>query len=101
MHKLASATFHNRAPTRHWFICWSCKTNRSFCVAECACKRLSFQLRNLLGDFRHQMSDSVIVDLLLIKTRIICPEDAQIKNTLRFSRKCNQTPDQTKRLPST
>jgi hypothetical protein len=36
-------------------------------------------LRNLVGDFRHQMSDSMIVDLLVIKTRIIWPNAAQIQ----------------------
>jgi hypothetical protein len=47
-----------------------------FPAAECACERLFCQLRNLVGDFRHQMSDSMIVDLLVIKTRIISPNAA-------------------------
>jgi hypothetical protein len=51
----------------------------AFPATECACERLFCQLRNLVGDFRYQMSDSVIVDLLVIKTRIIWPNAAQIK----------------------
>jgi hypothetical protein len=38
-----------------------------FSATECACKRLFCQLHNLVGDFRHQMPDSMIVDLLVIK----------------------------------
>jgi hypothetical protein len=47
------------------------KRVEAFPATECACERLFCQLRNLVGDFRHQMSDSMIVDLLVIKTRII------------------------------
>jgi hypothetical protein len=36
------------------------------CMREAFC-----QLRNLVADFRSQMSDPMIVDLLVIKTRII------------------------------
>jgi hypothetical protein len=45
-------------------------------ATECACERLFCQLRNLAGDFRYQMSDSIIVDLLVIRTRIIWPNAA-------------------------
>jgi hypothetical protein len=31
-------------------------------ATECACERLFRQLRNLVGDFRHQMCDCMIVD---------------------------------------
>jgi hypothetical protein len=48
-------------------------------ATECACERLFCQLRNLVGDFRYQMSDSMIVNLLVIKTRIIWPNAMQIK----------------------
>jgi hypothetical protein len=47
------------------------KRIEDFPATECACERLFCQLRNLVGDFRHQMSDSMIADLLVIKTRII------------------------------
>jgi hypothetical protein len=40
----------------------------------------------LIGDFRHQMSDCMIVDLLMIKTRIIWPEAAQIKECVEILR---------------
>jgi hypothetical protein len=55
------------------------KRIEAFPETECACERLFCQLRNLVGDFRHQMSDSMIVDPLVIKTRIIWPNAAQIK----------------------
>jgi hypothetical protein len=48
-------------------------------ATECACERLFRQLRNLVGDFRYQMSDSMIVDPLVIKTRITWPNAAQIQ----------------------
>jgi hypothetical protein len=38
------------------------KRIETFPATECACERLFCQLRNLVGDFRHQMSDSMIVD---------------------------------------
>jgi hypothetical protein len=52
------------------------KRIEAFLATECACERLFCQLRNLVGDFRHQMSDSMIVDLLVIRTRIIWPNAA-------------------------
>jgi hypothetical protein len=55
------------------------KRIEAFPATECACERLFCQLRNLVDDFRHQMSDSMIVDLLVIRTRIIRPNAAQIK----------------------
>jgi hypothetical protein len=47
------------------------KRLEAFPAIECACERLFCQLRNLAGDFRYQMSDSIIVDLLVIRTKII------------------------------
>jgi hypothetical protein len=55
------------------------KRIEAFPAPECACERLFCQLRNLVGHFRQQMSDSMIVDLLVIKTRIIWPKAAQIQ----------------------
>jgi hypothetical protein len=68
-----------------------------FPVTECACERLFCQLRNSVGDFRHQMSDSLIVDLLVTKRRIIWPNAAQIKEWAEILRQVqSQTgPDQT------
>jgi hypothetical protein len=43
----------------------------AFPATECACERLFCQLGTLAGDFRRQMSDSMIADPLVIKTRII------------------------------
>jgi hypothetical protein len=48
-------------------------------ATECACERLFCQLRSLVGDFRHQMFDCMIADLVVIETRIIWPNAAQIK----------------------
>jgi hypothetical protein len=53
-------------------------------VTECACERLFCQLHNVAGDFRRQMSDSMIVDLLVIKTRIRWPNAAQIKECVEI-----------------
>jgi hypothetical protein len=47
------------------------KRIEAFPATECACERLLCQLHNLIGDFRHQMSEATIVDLLTIKTKII------------------------------
>jgi hypothetical protein len=55
------------------------KRIEAFPATECACERLFCQLRNLVGDFRHQMSDPMIVEPLVIKTKIIWPNAAQIK----------------------
>jgi hypothetical protein len=55
------------------------KRLEAFPATECACERLFCQLRNLVGDFRHQMSHSMIADLLVIKTRITWPNAAQIQ----------------------
>jgi hypothetical protein len=60
-----------------------------------------YQLHNLVRDSRHQMSDSIIVDLLVIKTIILSPDAAHMKSALRFSEKSNQTHDQTRRLHKT
>jgi hypothetical protein len=66
-------------------------------ATECACERLFCQLRNLVGDFRHQMSDSMIVDLLVIKTRIIWPNAAQIQERAEVLKEVqpDTVPDQT------
>jgi hypothetical protein len=50
-----------------------------FPATEWACERLFCQLRNLVGDFRHPMSDSMIVHLLVIKTKIMWPTAARIQ----------------------
>jgi hypothetical protein len=55
------------------------KRIKAFPATECACEGLFCQLRNLVGDFRHQMSNSMIVDLLVIKTRVISPDAGHIK----------------------
>jgi hypothetical protein len=56
-----------------------------------------YQLRNLVGDFRHQMSDSMIVDLLVIRTRIIWPNAAQIQEYAEILKEVQSdtVPDQT------
>ena len=46
---------------------------------ECTCERPFCQLPNLAGDFRHQMCDSMIVDVLVTKARIIWPNGTHIK----------------------
>jgi hypothetical protein len=50
------------------------KRIEAFPATESVCERLFCQLGNLVGHFRHQMSDSMIVDLLVIRTRIIWPK---------------------------
>jgi hypothetical protein len=69
----------------------------AFPATECACERLFCQLRNLVGDSRHQMSDSMIVNLLVIKTKIIRPNAAQIKEYAEILKKVqlDTGPDQT------
>jgi hypothetical protein len=47
-------------------------------ATECACESL-LPITYFLGDFLHQMPDSMIVDLLVIKTRIRWPDSAHIK----------------------
>jgi hypothetical protein len=42
-------------------------------------ERLFCQLRNSVGDLRHEISDSMIVDRLMIKTIMIWPNGAQIQ----------------------
>jgi hypothetical protein len=51
----------------------------AFPATEWVCEKLFCQLRNLVSDFRHQMSDSMIADLLLTETRITWPNAPQIK----------------------
>jgi hypothetical protein len=72
------------------------KRIKAFSVTECVCERLFCQLRNPIGDFWHQMSDSMIVDLLMIKTRIICPDAAQISECAEILREVQSDagPDQ-------
>jgi hypothetical protein len=69
----------------------------AFPATECACKRLFCQLRNLVGDFRHQMSDSMTVDLLVTRTRIIWPNAVQIQECaeIRKEGESDTGPDQT------
>jgi hypothetical protein len=55
------------------------KRIEAFPATECACIKLSCQLRTLVGDFHHQKSDSMIVGLVMIKTRITWPDTAHIK----------------------
>jgi hypothetical protein len=64
---------------------------------EGACGRLFCQLRNFVGDFRRQMSDSMMADLLVIKTRIVWPNDAQIQKCAEILKEgqSDSGPDQT------
>jgi hypothetical protein len=62
------------------------KRTEALPATKCACKRLFCQFRNLSGDFRHQMSQSMIVDLSMIKTRIIWLDAAQIKERAEILR---------------
>jgi hypothetical protein len=73
------------------------KRIKAFPVTECACERLFCQLRNLVGDFRHQMSDSMIADLLVIKIRIISHNAAQIQKCAESLKEIQSdtVPDQT------
>jgi hypothetical protein len=73
------------------------KRTEAFPATECACERLFCQFRNLVGDFRHQMSDSMIVDLLVIRTRIIWSNGAQIKECAEILKEVqlDTFPDQT------
>jgi hypothetical protein len=68
----------------------------AFPATECACERLFRQLHNLVSDFRHQMSNSMIVDLLVIRTRIIWPNDAQIQECVEILKEVQSdtVPDQ-------
>jgi hypothetical protein len=77
------------------------KRIEAFPATECTYERLFRQLRNLVGDFRRQMSDSMIADLFGSKQESYGPTLRRSKSALRFSRKSNQTPAQTKRPPST
>jgi hypothetical protein len=47
------------------------KRTEAFPTTECACEKLFYQLPNLIGDIWHQMSDLMIIDHLMIETRII------------------------------
>jgi hypothetical protein len=55
------------------------KRIEAFPATECACEWFFCQLRDLVGDFRHQMRDSMITDLLVVKTKIRCPNGTHIK----------------------
>jgi hypothetical protein len=72
------------------------KRIEAFPATECACERLFCELRNLVGDFRSQMSDSMIVDLLAIKTRIICPNPRRIQECAEILKEgqSDASPDQ-------
>jgi hypothetical protein len=73
------------------------KQIEAFPAIECVCERLFCQLRNLVGDFRHQMSDSMIVDLLVIKTRIIWTNAPEIQECTEGLKEVQSdtVPDQT------
>jgi hypothetical protein len=73
------------------------KRIKAFPATECACERLFCQLRNLVGHFRRQISDSMIADRLVIKTRIIWPNDAQIQDCAEILKEgqSDTGPDQT------
>jgi hypothetical protein len=60
-------------------------------------RKVFCQLRTLIGDFPHQMSDSLTVELLMIKTRTIWSEPAQIKECPEILRavQSDTGPDQT------
>jgi hypothetical protein len=77
------------------------KRIEAFPATECACEGLFCQLRNLVGDFRHQMSDLWLSICCWSKQESYSPTLRRSKRVLRVSRKCNQTPAQTKRPPST
>jgi hypothetical protein len=73
------------------------KRIEAFPATECACEWLFCPLRNLIGDVRHQVSDSMIVDMAIIKTGIIWPDAAQIKDCAEILREVQSDtgPDQT------
>jgi hypothetical protein len=73
------------------------KRIEAFPATECACERLFCQLRNSVGAVRHQMSDSMTFDLLVIKTRIMWPSATQIKECAEILREVQSDtgPDQT------
>jgi hypothetical protein len=73
------------------------KRIEEFPATECESERLFCPLCNLTGDFRHQMSDSIIVDLLMIQTRIIWPDAGHIKECAEILREVqlDTEPDQT------
>jgi hypothetical protein len=55
------------------------KRIEAFPATKCAFEKLFCQLRNSVGDFRRQMWDSRIVDLLVTTTGIIWPNGTHIK----------------------
>jgi hypothetical protein len=66
------------------------KRIEAFPATECACERFFCQLRNLVSGFRHQMCDSMIVDLLVIKTGIIWPNGTHIKECSDILRRASK-----------
>jgi hypothetical protein len=62
------------------------KRIEAFPATEGAYETLLCQLRNLIGDFQYQMSDSMIVDLLMTETRIIWLDAARIKERAKILR---------------
>jgi hypothetical protein len=46
------------------------KRQKGFHATYCTCERPICPLRDLAGDFRYQLFDSLIVDLLVIETKI-------------------------------
>jgi hypothetical protein len=66
------------------------KRIKAFPATQCVCERLFCQLRNLVGAFRHQMCDSMIVDLLVVKTGIIWPDGRHIKERADILRRASE-----------
>jgi hypothetical protein len=62
------------------------KRMEAFPATECACEGLLHQSRNLVSNFRHQMYDSMIVHLLVIKQESYGLTLRRSKSALRFSR---------------
>jgi hypothetical protein len=72
------------------------KIIEAFPATTCACVKLSCQFRTLVRNPRHQMSDFMIVDPLMIKAKIIWPDASQIKECAEILREVQSDtgPDQ-------
>jgi hypothetical protein len=71
------------------------KRIEAFPATECACERLFCQLRNLVGDFRHEMCHSMITDLLVIKAGIIWADGIHIKECADILRRASEVQSDT------
>jgi acetolactate synthase small subunit len=60
-------------------------------------RKVFFQLHDLIGNLLYQISEPMIVDLLMIKIRIIWPDTAQMKECVEILRgvQSDTGPDQT------